>query len=184
MTTDIATIEPDSFIAGDTLKWQKTLSDYKASDSWVLSYALRGASQINITATADGDDHLVNVPAATTAGYAAGYYRWIASVSKGSERYSVGSGYMTIAENLAAATSYTDRVLTLRTDIAAINGFLAKNYKYSSYSIGGRSLSSLTPTEIFGLRDRLQREVNDLLNAEKIKSGLGTNKIVRVRISS
>lgn len=184
MTTDIATIEPQTFMAGDTLKWKKTLSDYPANDGWVLSYALRGAAQINITATADGADHLVSVAAASTTAYTAGHYRWTASVSKSGERYTVGTGYVTISENLATATTYTDRVLTLRTDITAINGFLAKNYKYSSYSIGGRSLASLTPTEVFGLRDRLQRELNDLLNAENIKAGLGSNKIVRVRFSS
>lgn len=182
--TDIATQEPESFVAGDTVKWKKSLSDYPASASWVLKYALRGAASIDLTATADGDDHLITISAATSEAYTAGTYKWTAYVEKASERYTIAEGYLTIKTDMVAATTITDRVITLEADITAINGFLGKNYKYSSYAIAGRSLNNYSISELFTLRDRLQRELNSLKDADKIARGLATNKLIRVRFNS
>ena len=71
--------EPEKLTSGVTWKWNKTLSDYPANESWYLVYYLRknGATATSCSATADGDTHLVTVAAATTAGYAAGVYDFI-----------------------------------------------------------------------------------------------------------
>ena len=70
MSQNIPTSEPESLVAGDTVTWQKTLSDYPASDGWVLSYRLiNAAGNIDITSSASGDDHLVSVAATATAGW-------------------------------------------------------------------------------------------------------------------
>jgi hypothetical protein len=180
---DVATQEPENFIIGDTVKWKKSLSDYKASDSWVLKYAARGPGTINITATATGDDHEINLSAATTGAYTAGTYKWAASVEKDGEKFTIEEGYWEVKANLATATSASDRMLALPADIDAINQFLGKNYKYSSYSIAGRSLNNYSIAELFTLRDRLQRELNSLKDAEKIRRGLGTKKLIRVRFN-
>ena len=182
--TDIPTQEPLSFIAGDTVKWKKSLSDYPASDGWVLKYAIRGTAVINLTATASGADHLITIAAATSAAYTAGTYKWIASVEKASERYSVGEGYLTIEPNFATATTITDPLITLEADITAIKAFLSKNYKYASYAIAGRSLNNYSIAELFTLRDRLQRDLNKLKDADKIARGLATSKLIRVRFNS
>lgn len=179
---DIATQEPENFIAGDTVKWKRSLDDYKASASWVLKYALRGAGTINLTATASGDDHLITIAAATSAGYTPGTYSWIAYVEKAGERYTIAQGYTTIKANLATATSVTDRLLSIEADITAINGYLSKNYKFSSYAIAGRSLNQHSITDLFTLKDRLQRELNTLRSEEKIRRGLDSGKIIRVRM--
>ena len=184
---DIPTIEPEYFIAGDTVKWQRALDDYKASDGWVLKYHLRNTSNtatINITATASGDDHLVTISASTSATYKAGKYKWIAVVEKSGERFTVGEGYTEIKTNLATATAITDRLLTLQADIDALNGFLGKNYKYSSYAIAGRSLNQYNITDLFVLRDRFVRELKSLEAAEKVRRGMNTGGIVRVRFTS
>lgn len=182
MTTQ-ATKEPESFVAGDTVKWKKCLASYKASDGWQLAYAIVGASAININASADGDDHLVTITAASSGAYAAGTYKWIATVTKDDERYTVGEGYFDIKPNLANATTYTDDVLRLKKDIAAIDAFLGKNFKYASYSINGRTLTNYGMADLFTLRDRLQRQLNSLLDVEKIKSGKPTRKLIRVRFN-
>lgn len=180
---NIPTIEPASFTAGDTVQWKKSLSDYPASDGWTLKYALRGAGSIDLTASADGDDHLVTVTAAASAAYTAGTYKWMAYVEKSGERYTLAEGYLAINADLVTATSITDRVITLESQIDAINGFFAKNYKYSSYSINGRSLSNYSVDDLFKLRDRLKRELNDLKAADRIARGLGTKKLIRVRFN-
>jgi len=181
---DIPTQEPESFVAGDTVKWNKSLDDYKASDGWTLKYWLRGASVINITATASGADFSVVIPAATTAGYTAGTYEWISTVEKASERFTVGKGYMAIEANLATATTITNRLIALEADVNAINEFLGKNYDYSSYAIAGRSLNRYTITELFTLKDRLQAELNRLKAAERMRRGLKGKKNILVRINS
>lgn len=178
---DIPTQEPDSFIAGDTVKWKISLSDYKASAGWVLKYALRGAGTINLTATQSGDDHLITIAAATSAGYTAGSYEWMAYVEKDEERTTLYSGYTTIKPNLVTATSSNDRLLQLESDINAINEFIGQNYSYSSYAIAGRSLNRYTITELFTLRDRLQADLNRLKAGEKIRRGQGTKKNILVR---
>lgn len=180
---DIATTEPEYFVAGDTVKWKKTLSDYKASDGWVLSYALRGAGNINLTATASGADHQVDITAAVSATYTEGTYSFAAYVTKGSERYSVGNGYIEIKKNLATATTYTDRLLTLQADVDAVNAFLSKNYNFASYSIGGRSLNKYSITELYMLRGKLLGELQKLKDEEKIRRGKGTSKLIRVRFN-
>ena len=179
---DIATTEPEYFVAGDTVKWKKTLADYKASDGWTLSYALRGAGTVNITASPSGADHQVDIAAATTAGYTVGTYSFSAYVTKAAERYTVGSGYIEIKKNLATATTFTDRLLTLQADVDAINAWLGKNYSFASYSIGGRSLNKYTIADLYMLRGRLQSELQNLKDAEKIRRGLGTSKLIRVRM--
>lgn len=180
---DIATTEPEYFVAGDTVKWKKTLADYKASDGWTLSYALRGAGTINLTATASGADHQVDVTAAASAAYKVGIYSFNAYVTKAAERYTVGSGYIEIKENLATAATFTDRLLTLQADVDAINAWLGKNYSFASYSIGGRSLNKYTIADLYMLRGRLQSELQNLKDAEKIRRGKGTSKLIRVRFN-
>ena len=74
---DIPTTEPAAVNAGDTVRWRRALADYPASAGWALTYTLlNAAGKITITASAQGDDHLVSVPAATSAGWAAGDYAW------------------------------------------------------------------------------------------------------------
>lgn len=177
-------IEPVEIIAGDTVKWLKTIADYKASDGWVLAYSARGAGSIEIASTASGDSHLIVITAAQSAAFPVGNYKWIATVSRDDERYTVQEGYFTVKPNLATATTFTDDKLRLQNDIAAISAFLGKNFKYASYSINGRTLTNYGMADLFLLKDRLQRELNGVLNAESVKSGAGSNKIVRVRMSS
>lgn len=180
---DIPTTEPEYFVAGDTVKWKKALADYKASDGWTLSYALRGAGTVNLTATASGADHQIDISAAASAGYTVGSYSFSAYVTKATERYTVGSGYIEIKKNLATATSHTDRLLTLQADLDAINAWLSKNYSFSGYSIGGRSLNKYSITELYFLRGQLMSELSQLKDAERIRRGLGTSKLIRVRFN-
>lgn len=183
--TEIASQEPLEIIAGDTVKWKKCLPDYKASDSWVLKYSARGDNAIAITAAAAGDDHLITLAASATADYKAGTYKWIAYVEKGSERYTIAEGYFTVRANLAAGTAaITDELIQLEKDIAAIKAYLGKNYSYANYAINGRSLTRYSITELFTLKDRLQRELNRLRDAEKLKRGESTGKRILVRFNS
>jgi len=39
MAATIPTKEPLTIRAGDTIKWKRSIDDYKASDGWTLKYA-------------------------------------------------------------------------------------------------------------------------------------------------
>jgi hypothetical protein len=74
-TITTARREPPVFAVGTNLLFERRLPDYPASQGWQLTYQLRGGAQaIQFQSAADGDFHLVDVPAATTALWQAGDY--------------------------------------------------------------------------------------------------------------
>ena len=79
-TTNAATSEPEKIVAGDSLTWKCTDlgADYDNA-AFTLKNSTRlegtGSTEVKITASASGDDYLVEVASTTTASYAAGTYR-------------------------------------------------------------------------------------------------------------
>ena len=109
MSVSIPTLEPLSPRAGDTWRWVRTFPDYPAP-GWVLTYTLFSAAAVlSFSAAADGTDHLVDLPPATTAAYPAGRYDWVAHVSNGTDRHQVGASAMTVQPDLAEAATYDGR---------------------------------------------------------------------------
>jgi len=179
---NVPTIEPTDLVAGDTWKWLRSLS-HKASAGWVLKYTLINAtSKITIVATASGDDHLVSVPAATTAPYVAGTYTWQAYVEKAAERYSQGSGTVKVHPNFAAATTFDGRSHARRT-LDAIEAVLEKRAtrEDQSYSIGGRTLARIPNADLLALRDRYRSEVARENDADRIANGLAPRNRIFAR---
>jgi hypothetical protein len=151
----IPTKEPEAIVAGDTVKWTRNcIWDYPASEGWQLSYYLRvpNKTPISIAApeiTALGDGFSVVVPAATSAVWTPGQYKWAAFVTKGEERYGVGTGVMLIKPNLATTTPIDDRshVQKVYEALCAVieNRATADD---QSYTIGGRSLTRMNIDEL------------------------------------
>jgi len=182
MAAPTPTTEPASLVAGDTAKWLKTIPDYPASAGWVLTYTLINASaKITFGATASGDDHLVNVAAATTAAWAAGSYAWRATVALAGEVYTVASGTITVEPAFGAATldnrSHARKVLT------NINAYLenANNLTAARYQIAGRELQRISIAELLTLRDRYRSEVAREDAAANVARGLPDKRRVMVR---
>jgi hypothetical protein len=182
---DIPTTEPAAVNAGDTVRWRRALADYPASAGWVLTYTLlNSAGKITITASAQGDDHLVNVPAATTAGWIAGDYAWRAQVSKAGEVYTVAEGRITVKPAFSASTLET-RSLARRT-LEAVEAYLAdpNNISAAQYEIAGRQLRRYTLPELWAHRDRLRLEVLREEQAERLAAGLPDRRRVLVRFGA
>lgn len=161
---DIPSIEPTEITAGDTARWTRSLSDYPASDGWVLSYSLVKASvRIAITSTADGDDHAVTVTAATTAGWAAARYDWQAVVTKATERYTVGVGAITVKPNFATASAGLDNRTPARRILdalmAAYETYISSRGHVAEYEIAGRKMKFRTVEELLQQIDHWKREV-------------------------
>lgn len=182
-----ATTEPSRVTAGDTITWTKSLPLYPADAGWVLTYTLiNAAGKITIAASASGADHLVAVSAATSAAYAAGVYQWQAHVAKAADRFTIGSGSITVAPNLAAATTHDARS-SARKALDAVNAIFeaygAKSY-LQSFEIAGRKQQFHSPGDFLAFRSRLMAEVAREDNAARLAAGLAPSNQVRVRFNS
>lgn len=179
-----ATTEPARITAGDTIAWTKTLSAYPANDGWSLTYTLiNSAGRIVINATASGADHQVNVAAATSADYAAGVYLWQAHVQKSSDRFTIASGTIVVAPNLAAASTYDTRT-SARKALDAVNAAMesygSKAY-LQSFEIAGRKQQFHSPGDFLAFRSRLMAEVAREDNAARLAAGLAPKNQIHVR---
>jgi hypothetical protein len=187
MTAAIPTTEPQTITAGDTAAWTKSLSDYPASASWVLAYTLiNAAGKISVTSSASGDDHAVSVAASATVAWAPGSYTWQATVTKAAERYTVGTGRITIQPNLAAATLLDTRSAARKAlDAAdlALASYGAKAY-LQAFEINGRSQRFHDPSMFMAWRDKLKAEVSREDNVERLKAGLSPKNMVYTRFTA
>ena len=178
MTTPrIPTFEPKSFIAGETLKWTRSFSDYPASDGWTLKYALRGpGAVIDITAStaSNGQDYAITFQSLVA--QIAGKYLWQSWVEKGSEKYFLDSGSITCLIQLSAQTTFDGRS-TAQKIVEAIDamGLEKATLDQLSYEIGSalgnRKLMRYTPEQIIILRDKYARILAREKLAEKVAQG-------------
>lgn len=171
---------PEKIQAGDSLQFTDSLTNYPAS-TWTLTYTLINTTlKVSFSATASGDNHYTNVPATTSAKWTAGKYRYLATVSDGTDRFTVGSGSVEI---LADFTKPSDQRHHVEKVLDAIEAVLEgkATVDQSSYSIAGRSLSRYSPAELLTWRDKYKQELKNIRQAERVASGLGSGRVVRVR---
>lgn len=185
MAQPIPTAVPDFFVSGDTVKWQISLSEYPASDGWVLKYRLINAiSKLDLTAAASGADHLITLTASATAGYPAGKYIWQGYVEKAAERYTVGSGSIEVRPDLAAKTSGYDSRSSAKRALDAMNSALevyGQKAYVQSYEVAGRTMTFKNNGEFLAFRSRLQVEVRGEEAAARIAAGLSPRNKIHVR---
>jgi hypothetical protein len=150
-------VEPDipsRLVIGESVSWKWTDSDFPAS-SWTLTYTLINASaKISIVASADGDDHLVEVTTGTSAAYTAGEYDWQAHVDDGAdERYKVAAGVIEIVADFAANATLDARShakIMLDGIEAALEGRATKTQL--EQSIGGVRIEHMTHKQLIEAR--------------------------------
>lgn len=183
MSTPTPNIEPAVITAGDTVTWSRSLPDYPATDGWLLSYALRGPTAIDITAAANGVDHLVDVGTVVSSGYADGLYTMQGYVSNGTSRFTVYTGPVTIKPDLAAAgAGYDGRSHVKRTlDAieAVIEGRASKGDQ--QLSIDGTTLIKMTATDLLNLRTRYQNEYRREQQAARVAQGKNSGRKIVTR---
>lgn len=103
------------FSAGDSVRWNKSLTDYSPDDGWTLTYAFRGEKgdgRLDVTATNDNGTHAIYITPAESNLMRPGLWVWAAYVTDGVDRYKIGQGTTRVEPNLAVTNFQTD----LRTD--------------------------------------------------------------------
>lgn len=183
---DIPDNEPLTLRAGDTWKWTRTLADYPAP-AWVLKYRFKNAAGgFEITATASGTAHAVTVAAATSAGYAAGSYSWMAWVEGGSsEKYTVDTGVLAIDPDYRSSTSTAalDDRSHARKMLDAIEAWLeSRDVAVAEYEIAGRRMKYIPIAELLALRSRYRLEVQSEDNAAALAKGEGFGRKIQFRV--
>jgi hypothetical protein len=152
-------------MAGDTVQWEKSLSDYSPALGYALSYAITGPSIVDstkITVTAGTSDWTVALPGTLTSPLLPGTYAWTAFVTLAGARTVVDEGVFTAradaAQVKAAVLSFAAQMVpVLRSEIQArITGTGSAN---DSYSINGRSIAKMKMAELEQLRDRYELEL-------------------------
>lgn len=188
--TTTPTTEPTTVTAGDTVTWQKTLSDYPASDSWVLTYLLANTvATYTLTASASGDAHLVTAAASVTAEWPAADYTWHSYITKGAERYTIAYGALTVQPNYADHPTGYDARTHCKKVLDALEAMLEDKASKDqlSYSIGtgsiSRTLSRLSPGEVLQWYDKYKADYARLCKQDRIARGLGHKGVIKVRFS-
>jgi hypothetical protein len=180
--------EPDTFTAGDTASWRRSFILYPAGAGWVLSYALRKRPEgtaLAFSATADGDWHVVNVDAATTALWPPGDYDGQGYVTNGTERYKVWEGTLTIEPNFAGNYAVDDTRSHARRVLDNLNLVIegrAKDDVLNS-TIEGTVIYRITPEQLMLLHDRYTVKVRNEEDAKKKKLGRATGRRILTRFS-
>jgi hypothetical protein len=186
MTQTVQTKVPDSVTAGDTVQWKISLPDYLATDGWVLKYKfVKTSGGFAVVSTADGDDHLVNVSAVTSAGWTSGTYSYQAYVDGvDSQRFTVDTGTIIVKPNIAAeAAGYDNRTpakkLLDNLDVMFAE-YGSKAYQ-QEYEFNGRRQRFTSPGDFLKFRSKVRAEVLREEAAEKVDRGESPRKKIFVR---
>lgn len=177
----------DQIVAGETLNYRAIAADYPASAGWIVTLYVNpigGGAASSVSSTADGDDHLLQVAAATTAGWTPGACTWQTWAAKGAERYMLEEGTLTVRVSLIGAPAGTDTRTPAQIGLdnvrAMIRGTAALGVK--RYSIGGRDLERYSMAELIQLESKLAADVKREQAAQALAAGRPNPRKLQVRV--
>ena len=181
--------EPTILQAGDTLAWRVSLPAYPADDGWVLSYRLINADQridiVSLPAVDMPQLHAVQVAASVSAEYKPGTYSLVRVVTRGTERYTLSQGEITVLPDLAGADGPVDARSTARRALADLRAALARwlssNGVVAEYEIAGRRMRFATAEDIRKRISLAESEVAREDAEQRLAAGLGGRRRVMVR---
>ena len=184
MATDIASKEPETFRAGDTVKWKRSLDCYKASEGWTLKYSFRGtAGTIDITSSASSDEHLISLAPSATSAYSAGIYDVQGYVEKGTDRHTVYSSRVQILVDLTAAGSSYDGRTHVKKTLDAIEAVLENRAtkEIEESTIEGVAIKRIPHEKLLAFRSKYLQWYQQEQATERLKLGKGTGRIIQTR---
>lgn len=179
---------PEKIVSGDSIDWLETETDYPATD-YRIDYVFVAAGQrIELTGSAEGTDHLIEVDGAASAEYLPGtyrYQRYLIEIAT-DDRITLESGSVTIEPNFDEyASGYDGRTWAERT-LEAVEALLADKATkdQASYSIAGRSLSRYSIAELQDLRNYCLRQIKRDRQKERVKAGKPSGNRILMRFPS
>ena len=176
----------NQIVAGETLNYRAVAAGYPASAGWVVTLYLNpraGGTATSVVGTASGDDHLLQVTAATTAGWAAGWWAWETWAAKGGERYRLEAGQLQVVAGLIGAAAGTDtRSQAERALDDAKAALAAWTPTTKRYRINGREMEFNTPADIIAVVTHWRSAVKREQAAQAMAAGRPNPRKLQVRL--
>jgi len=180
---------PTTINAGDKVTWTETLSDYPAT-TYTLAIDLRSKDRppITITAATSGSDYLITILSVVTKLWKSGIYQWQAFVYTGTgpdytTKITIERGTLEILPNLTLFSSSDDGRSHVKRVLDSLEAVIEGKATADqiSYSIAGRSISKMSPSEILQWRDLYKTEYQRELDIEKVAKGIDSPKRIGIR---
>lgn len=176
----------NQIVAGETLNYRAIAADYPASAGWVVTLYLNpraGGTATSVASSADGNDHLLQVPASTTATWAPGWWAWETWAALGTERYRLEAGQLQVVAGLIGAAAGTDtRSQAQRALDDAKAAFAAWTPTTRRYRIAGREMEFADTGEIIKVVQYWENEVRREQTAEAMAAGRPNPRKLLVRL--
>ncbi|MGB0131162.1 hypothetical protein [Chlorobium sp.] len=182
------TSTPSKITVGDSVRWTRSFAEYPAP-GWALSYAfVMSGESIRVTGEQSGSsaDHLISIPAATSADWTAGTYSYQAYVTSGNDRFVVETGTIVIAPDFTAQSSGLDNRSLAAKALAALESviLIRTSQPHLEYTIKDRNMRFAPIPELLASRDKLRAEVQREHALERRrKKGGSLFKAVKVRFT-
>ena len=185
---------PSEMRAGFTYKWREPSQvdpfgdALQSTDSWAMKFYIRTNSSSGLTTTGStyGTGWEFTLTASETAPLTKGDYFWQFEVSKGSDKYSVGTGSLLIQQSLAytGSVSSIQEKSQVEQDLDGVQSAirtLVSGGVVKEYSIGGRSLKKYELSDLMALESRLKYQLKRAQRSQLIANGLGNPSSMYVR---
>lgn len=189
---------PGKITQGDTVAWRDrpakdSLGNQIAAPDWVLTYHFNGPTRFSVVAEVDNDSWKLSLTSEQTAamtpvlsvGTPANYY-WQATATKDDQTITIGSGTLTVLQNLATAPASYDGRTKAEKDLAAVQQAIEARISggvVHEYVIGTRRLRNEPLSELLVLESRLKLIISKERQAQAIANGLGDPRNTFVRFS-
>ena len=185
---------PSNIRQGVTVKWREDSSSDPfdnpiTSPDWTAKFYLRTNVNLEghtVTGTEYGGGWEFSIAHGDTANFDAGVWYWQFEVTKGAEKFLLGSGQLTVLQTLsytgnnpAALDGRTQAVKDLEDVETAIRAIATGRSK--EYIIGDRTFKSLDLAELRKWRADLRNIVVREQKAEMMANGLGNPHAMYVR---
>ena len=189
-STNYPTEVPDELQLGDFWAWKKDnlATDYPTAD-YSLSYEFNlidgaTASNFTLTATESNDEYIIST--SDTGSYAKGEYNWVSYITRTSDaaRVKIAEGYIEIQDNYATTSASVRSHAKIVLDAVKAVIENRATMDQSSMSIAGRSLSRMSISELYELKDRAQRDFNAEVKKAAIKNGKSSKTTILTKFGS
>lgn len=190
------TIEPTEFAQGERVAWTRSIADYPATThTLVYRFRPQAGNGFNVTATADGDDHVCVITAAVSLAIpnsALGpiaWQAWLTEIATATNTFMHSSGMTKVTRGfasnvLSAVDLRTPNKIALDNINDAISGQASANVQ--EYEIatpaGSRKIKRCSMADLLAARKEYAALVNAENARERIKNGGPMMQRIGVRV--
>ena len=181
------TTEPEQIVVGDFIQWRRIdLSTDYPNGTYTATFVARitggGSQEIKIVGSVFGTDYLFSIASTASANFSSGLYYWQLEMSRADgQRIILDRGtFKTLVDlDIDGADPRTHSEIMLDKIETVLQG--KADADVLSYSINGRSLSKMPPSELVEWRDYYKREFLMERRAERIRRKTPTGASIVAR---